>query len=201
MTAESLHSYKAKYSETMVFIGAEATAALDMPTTQQQNAMLKAFLHDDWEPELWAIGLFKSNGEYADKLIDFLKILRAKKRLSISLDEMEAATRLFKNPIEEHGIDDETIRRRIMELRECYDLLALIEIIKICPDDKDALVLNCYSIADKLSQENRGIYVESENSFVSVDRFRGARRCLTLLITAMFEIAWFNLPGNKKGLI
>ncbi len=198
MLAESLHSYKAKYSETMFFIGAGATAALNMPTTQQQSGMLKSLLEDNWESKIRSISFFKNNAEYTDKLVDFLQILKAEKRLSISPKEMDAAKRLFKNPIKNYEIDEETIKNRILELRECYDLLALIEVIKICPDNKDNLVLNCYSIADKLSQENRGIHVENENFFVSVDRFRGARRCLTLLITAMFEIAWFNMPGNKN---
>lgn len=202
-------------SETLVFIGAGATACLKMPQTADQEKVIKSLCGKNpgfisgqplsLQERFHKIDYLQVNGhpEVRERIYNFLCILGdSVEHFSgwITPDEKNAAGKIFP------GISgDELITERILELRRLYDWNALRKVAWICPCDDEAsdgnYIRNLYSILDKKIINKQGLAVPETKcgKFIEFNRLQGARDCLTMLISLMFACAWQELVLGEKS--
>ena len=200
--------YSPTHSETLVFIGAGATATLGMPTTDDQSKILRSLSDRSKQGEANAILKKYFSEKDLSKLTAFLSFLDGseKSNFLISDSDLENARIAF-------GIfsGKQLLQKRIMELRRDYDWNALRKVIKICPhnEENDNLIRDAYSIIDKKllahqSLKVRGCLNKSGNDIsceeiLSPSRLHGARNFLTLFINMLFAGAWYKISKGEKS--
>lgn len=196
-------------SEVLVFIGAGATSALGMPSTDDQTDILRklseAQKSDGAEFEEVQKTLQKYFSEKdVQKINAFFKVLDGtnESNFIISDEDLENARVVFGN-----SAGKEVLQKRILELRSDYDWNALKKVIKSCPHNKndDNLIRDAYSIIDHriLSHQSLKICLghegELNEEILSPSRLLGARNFLTLFISMLFAGSWNNITAGRKS--
>lgn len=177
-------------SETLVIIGAGATAALGMPTTDKQTKILRDLSNASGDYS----STHKTLGEYfykndLDKVVRFLQVLDNDKTYEIRDSDLQNAKFIYGEQ------DDSLLRKRIHELRQQYDWNALKHVIKICPHNKneDNLIRDVFSIIDKKLLSHQSL------KELSVSRLQGARNFLILLINMLFSASWYKITNGEEA--
>ncbi len=196
------------WSETLVFIGAGATALLGMPQTNEQTKFFRNLSIPGGRKKL---SDFTQNFDAKDlaRLEDFLILLGDDKAdndcwLGITNEELDAARRAY-STLSTKSPSEESLKRRILELRRSYDWQALKQIISICPYDKenDNLIRNVYTLLDKKMNAKQGIKVraasgEKDEIVIDYSRLKGAYACVICFTVILFAKSWKNLAEGKK---
>ncbi len=197
-----------KSSETLVFIGAGATAALGMPTTDRQAELFRKLIAANTSISKALLEF----GFYADKrrnmLVAFLEFLGGRVNNQLNLvTAKDIANAKIAFDISSASIDNCLLKERILELRHCYDWMALREVLKICPhnEQKDNLVRDVYTLLDKKILSKQGLKFsfkkgsKDEVTVLPYMRLLGARNMLTLLISILFAEAWQKICDGDKS--
>ena len=137
------------FPETVLFIGAGATAQLGMPQSDSQSKFFRALVepgHGRCLEDVFADYNFESRD--LEVMIAFIRFLgdNLEKNWCVVEDEdVKNARVVFGN-----DADEKLLRSRVMELRREYDWNALKQIIKVCPHDKieDNLIRDVYTMID-----------------------------------------------------
>ncbi len=201
-------SQPSTWSETLVFIGAGATALLGMPQTGEQTDFFRKLSESSGRKELanFAKGFAPKD---LNRLEDFLILLGDDKDvedcwLEITDDELTAARRAYGSA----GVtpSDEILKKRILELRHSYDWQALKQIISICPHDEeeDNLIRDVYTLLDKKMNAKQGIKVraaisEKDEIVIDYSRLKGAYACVICFTVILFAKSWKNLVEGEKA--
>ena len=197
------------HSETLVLIGAGATASLGMPPTDDQTKIFRSLSDDKKTVE--AKNVLKKYFSEKDllKLDAFLSFLdgKADNYFLISDSDLENARIVFGETIAT-GV----LQNRILELRSEYDWNALKKIIKVCPHNErsDNLIRDVYSIIDRRILSHQSLKVncqdKSDNDnyslheeILSQSRLHSARNFLTLFVNMLFAGAWYKISQDEKS--
>lgn len=201
--------------ETLLFVGAGATAVLGMPQSDLQSKIFRAFaernpdetlediLADCREEKIfgWTPPFAGRDLEVLAAFIRFLGDDLEKDWNVIGVDDMRNARTVFGETA-----DENLLRSRIMELRREYDWNALKQIIPICPHDsaEDNLIRDVYTLIDLKIRDHQGITVKplpkkAHENFIETDRLPKARNCLILFTNILFANAWYGLSQGKNA--
>lgn len=203
-------------SETVLFIGAGATATLGMPQSDLQSKIFRAL----------------AGRLSTDSLEDILADSKTEKIFGKSpafkgrdLEVMAAFIRFLGDNLEKdcNVVDDEDLRNgrivfgedadesllksRIIELRHEYDWNALKQIIQVCPYDEveDNLIRDIYTMIDMKLRDRQGITVSRKNEdgptdvIIEPNRLPKARNCLVLFTCILFANAWYGLCRGENA--
>lgn len=196
------YNFSPIHSETLVFIGAGATAKLGMPSSADQTQTFRNLLEtkNDADVKQQLKDYFSSPD--LEKIVAFLGFLDGteKSNLEVSETDLEKAKIVF-------GADtnEKLLRTRILELREEYDWNALKKILRICPHNKknDTLIYDAYSIIDKRLLAGQSLKVQidesNEEEILSPSRLQGARNFLVIFVNMMFASAWHKIVHNDSA--
>ena len=190
------------FPETVLFIGAGATAQLGMPQTESQSKFFRALAEPEQgktlEDAFSGCDFENRDLEVMIAFIHFLGDNLEKDWYIVDDEDMENARVVFGDN------DEKLLRSRIMELRREYDWNALKQIIKVCPHDNvdDNLMRDVYSMIDMKLRDKQGIKVATKNDdFVLIEpgRLPKARNCLILFTNILFANAWYRLSRGKNA--
>ncbi|MBQ7537605.1 MAG: hypothetical protein IJT42_01395 [Treponema sp.] len=192
-------------SETLVFIGAGATATLGMPSTYGQTEIFRKLSETETadEAEVELSKYFSSPD--LEKIICFLNLLDGSESSIFEVSDADIA-----NAVKIYGNHSEILlRNRILELRTEYDWNAAKKILKICPhnDKNDNLICDAYSIIDRklISGQSLKLDCDTTNKNILTEeiiysqRLQGARNFLTLFINMLFASAWNKITHDEKS--
>lgn len=182
---------------TVVFWGAGATASLGMHTTAGQGQSLRELApRPDGKEDLQNRVRNALGDDVADQwvsaLCDLLKILgdrdEAINALSVAdiyPEQLEAMERNWE------GKGEDSLRKRIVELRSLYDWPALVAAINICPGatSTDLTLVDLFNLLDMHHQSGHG-FPDREQTFLPPQRVIGARGGLSLLIQTLLYVDW-----------
>lgn len=188
--------------ETVLFVGAGATAALKMPTTYDQAIILWKFCDsNEVSPDDVAKSAkcFASSGEMVS---DMLQVLDcgfdgcAENKLD---DDVRG--RVFPK------LEDEQVRILLTRLRQHYDwgALKLVAAAKKGSSNdespRDEYLQEVFTLIDVCIRDERGFmtYLGDRAIFLSVQRLKAARETLVLLINTAFACAWMNLISTSDA--
>ncbi|MBR3072826.1 hypothetical protein [Fibrobacter sp.] len=191
------------FPETVLFIGAGATAQLGMPQSDSQSKFFRALVepgHGRCLEDVFADYNFESRD--LEVMIAFIRFLgdNLEKNWCVVEDEdVKNARVVFGN-----DADEKLLRSRVMELRREYDWNALKQIIKVCPHDKieDNLIRDVYTMIDMKLRDKQGITVTVKNGdtvLIEPGRLPKARNCLILFTNILFANAWYRLSKGKNA--
>ena len=129
-------------SETLVFIGAGATASLGMPSTDDQTKIFRDLCGNEKSKEEILSSYF--SGTDLTKVIAFLDFLDSDNFFEVRETDLQNAEIVYGKH------DKEILKNRILELRTEYDWNAAKKVLNICPHnrDKNNLICDAYSIID-----------------------------------------------------
>ena len=194
------------WSETLIFLGAGATAVLGMPQTQAQALFFRELAEMEGEKRKPQDEILQ---EFAEKdrqtMKDFLCLLGNDKKfdddwLEITDGELQAAKRIF-----EWCREDSVLKTRILELRRGYDWQALKRIIGICPynEKDDNLIRDVYSLLDKKMVARQSVKVraatgDKDEIIIDNSRLKGAYSCAICFTVILFSNAWYKLTKGEK---
>lgn len=188
-------AYTPTHSETLVFIGAGATAKLGMPSSNDQTTIFRDLCKKEASKEA-SLSKFFSEPDL-QKVVAFLSFLDSDNFYEVSDDDLKSAKVVYGEQT------DGLLKRRILELRTEYDWNAAKKIIKICPHDEtdDNLIRDVYSIIDGklLSHQSLKVSIEKSEEILSESRLQGARNFLTLFINMLFASAWNKIADGEKS--
>ena len=194
--------------ETVLFIGAGASAQLAMPTTDEQAGILFKLCDS------------ATVGEEQITAKCFLERKREIIALLTLLDYPGDRIHDFTEEQERHfeiafpGLSGEVAKARTVQLRRTFDWPALKAVAKVLKenappqgskrwDDFIGLYLQgVYNLIDVLLREERGLNVESSDEppvFLGRERLLAARECLIMLANTMFACAWQDLATTAAG--
>lgn len=201
------------FPETLLFIGAGATARLGMPQSDLQSKIFRAF----------------ADVNSKDSLESILSDSRSKKIFGMTpafkgrdLEVMAAFIRFLGNDLEKdwNTVDDEDVknarivfgervdenllRTRVMELRREYDWNGLKQIIQVCPHDdvEDNLIRDVYTMLDMKIRDKQGVRVLDKDGVpqvIDTGRLPKVRNCLVLFTNILFANAWYGLACGKRS--
>ena len=179
-------------SEILLFIGAGATAKLNMPTTDQQGDILRSLCHKD---EIAASDLSKFPcflGMESD-VCDLLNILNYTPNTEFSLTgtQSRAAKQCFPDASEQERFN------RVMTLRRQYDWPTLKTVAQIKYNAEREFTQSVFTLIDACLREERGFIFDQR--FVPSGKLRAARELYILLINTMFACAWQQLCRDPQG--
>ena len=187
--------YTPTYSETLVVIGAGATAALGMPQTNNQARIFRDLSKKENSKESLLSDFFAEDD--LEKVVRFLNILDCDNFFNIRDEDLENAKVIYEDQ------DEQLLRKRILELRTEYDWNAARKIIGICPNNEsdDNLIRDVYSIIDGkfLAHQSLKVSAENDDEILSESRLQGARNFLTLFINMLFASAWYKIANGEKS--
>lgn len=190
-----LAQYIPTHSETLVFIGAGATAKLGMPSSNDQTTIFRDLCKKEASKEA-SLSKFFSEPDL-QRVVAFLSFLDSDNFYEVSDDDLKSAKVVYGEQT------DGLLKRRILELRIEYDWNAAKKIIKICPHDEmdDNLIRDVYSIIDGklLSHQSLKVSIEKSEEILSESRLQGARNFLTLFINMLFASAWNKIADGEKS--
>ena len=195
-----------KSSEVLVFIGAGATASLGMPTTDAQSQLLRKLINKDTDISKILLEYGFYDAERRNMLTAFLEFsggIANNDFNTITPKDIRNAKIAF--AIGDSSVIDNLLKRRILELRQKYDWMALREVLKICPlnETKDNLIRDAYTLLDKKISSQQGLKIPSSHNaeqaeVLSCSRLIAARSMLTLLISILFAEAWQKICDGDK---
>ena len=197
--------YTPTNSETLVVIGAGATASLGMPQTYTQTKIFRELSNEnaDYNKILSDYDFFSPKD--LSKMVSFLKVLDGNKGDASNLAISESDLKEMRNIYRHYG-DEQLFRIRILELRRDYDWNALKKILRICPhnerEEKDNLIRDVYSLIDKKLLANQSLKVKIADDYeesLPVSRLHGARNFLILFVNMIFAAAWYKLTAGEKA--
>ncbi len=195
--------YTPTHSETLVFIGAGATATLGMPSSDNQTKIFRNLCDEEKSNEEILSPYFSESD--LSKVIHFLDFLDNDNFFEVRNSDMQSAEMVYGKQ------DRKILQNRILELRLEYDLNAAKKVLKVCPhnDENDNLICDAYSIIDKKLLAHQSLKVgcclnKSGNDIsceeiLSPSRLQGARNFLTLFINMLFAGAWYNISKGEKS--
>lgn len=203
--------YTSTHSESLLFIGAGATARLGMPPTNDQTKILRSLSDDARQDEAHVILKRYFAEKDLAKVTAFFKFLdgSGESNYLLSTSDLEHARTVFGK-----SCDSERLQKRILELRREYDWNALKKVIKVCPynEREDNLIRDAYSIIDKriLSHQSLKVFLPQDGKnangtadvseeILSQSRLQGARNFLTLFINMLFAGAWHNISNGENS--
>lgn len=195
--------------ETILFVGAGATARLKMPTTDEQAGIIWNLCENDLAAQLveQSAGCFQGKGQ---AIVDLLRVVdsgvEADAQPALAPDLCE---RVFP------GLGDADVQRLVTGLRRHYDWSALKLIAKAKKGGECKTIggekprinylQEVFTLIDACLRESRGFSVYPVTNrnpvFLSVDRLRAARELLILLINTMFACAWQKLVSPDSSTI
>ncbi len=192
-------------SETILFVGAGATASLAMPTTEQQADFLwklcdENLTDEEIKEKIKSIECFRF---YIERICDLLHVLDSGESGVGSVElNSDWVPRAFPD------VASNDVEQTVLRLRKKYDWYALKLIASakkgLSSDDKarENYLQEVFTLIDACLREDRGFMVYSPNSakkiFLSVDRLKAARECLIYLINTAFACAWKNLLAEEE---
>ena len=190
--------------ETILFVGAGATARLSMPTTDDQAGILWNLCDGELTKEAVedatkGSGCFAGQGQL---LVDMLTVLDGGPGGDATFD---LPSDLKKSAFP--GLSDEQIRSVVFRLRRHYDWGALKLVAKAKKgDSKDSRLVENYvqmifTLIDACTREERGFAVyddKGERIFLSVERLKAARETMVLIENTMFACAWAKVVSNER---
>lgn len=207
MSTDSLH-----YPETLVFVGAGATASLGMPQSDLQSiffralagrkneASLENILSDSGSKKIFGnVPPFKGRDlEFMAAFIRFLGDDISKDWYSVDEEDLANGRIVFG-----YSTDESLLRSRILELRREYDWNGLKQIINICPHDKgnDNLIRDIYTLIDLKIRDKQGIrvYANQESScIIEPGRLQKVRNCIVLFTNILFGNSWYALSKGER---
>ena len=182
-------------SETIAIIGAGATAALGMPTTDRQSHIFRDLSAKD--ADIRAVLAEHFAGRDLEIMECFLAFLDGN---GGSIHEVTKDDVIHARAVYGAGKDDKTLSHRIRELRARYDWGAAKRVIAACPHNKrnDSLIRDAYSIIDRKLLAHQSLEAE-DGSSLSATRLEGARNFLTLFINLLFASAWNRIAEGGKS--
>ncbi|MBQ8678190.1 MAG: hypothetical protein IJ530_00320 [Treponema sp.] len=195
--------YTPTHSETLVFIGAGATATLGMPSSDNQTKIFRNLCDEEKSKEEILSPYFSEPD--LSKVIHFLNFLDNDTFFEVRDSDLQSAEMVYGKQ------DQKILQNRILELRSEYDWNAAKKVLKICPhnEENDNLIRDAYSIIDKKllahqSLKVRGCLNKSGNDIsceeiLSPSRLQGARNFLTLFINMLFAGAWYKISKGEKS--
>ena len=195
--------YTPTHSETLVFIGAGATATLGMPSSDNQTKIFRN-LCDEEKSNEEILSPYFSEPDLSN-VIHFLDFLDNDNFFEVRDSDLQNAEMVYGKQ------DQKILQNRILELRSEYDWNAAKKVLKICPhnEENDNLIRDAYSIIDKKllahqSLKVRGCLNKSGNDIsceeiLSPSRLQGARNFLTLFINMLFAGAWYKITKGEKS--
>ncbi|WP_288788601.1 hypothetical protein [uncultured Fibrobacter sp.] len=204
-------------SETVLFIGAGATALLGMPQSDLQTKIFRGFAERKSTDTLEDILSDSTPQKIFGKTPPFkgrdLKIMAAFIRFlgdDLKKDWNTVDEEDIKNGRIVFGddTDEKLLRSRIMELRREYDWNALKQIIQVCPHDEreDNLIRDIYTMIDMKLRDRQGITVRLKNEkgtpsevIIEPNRLPKARNCLVLFTCILFANAWYGLSKGENA--
>lgn len=189
--------YTPTHSETLVVIGAGATATLGMPSSNEQSKIFRELIDGEKSKR----EIFNDSFSEPDlaKVVSFLEFLdgSGKELFDISDNDLANAQIIYGKQ------DEKLLRNRILELRTEYDWNAAKKILNICPHNKqnDNLIRDTYSIIDRrlLSHQSLKVCSQKEEEILPESRLQGARNFITLFINMLFASAWYKISNGEKA--
>lgn len=189
---------KVQRPETVLFVGAGATSCLGMPTTDDQARVLWLLCDEKLTAEnveKTSAGGSKCFKGYGQAIVDLLNVVG-----SCDCND-EILERAFPN------VDKDSVKKRVAELRRCYDWEALKLVAKAKkgndPSDspRDNYLQEVFTLIDACLRDERGfnVYDGDDLIFLSVYRLKAARELLVLLINTMFACAWKRQINNTSS--
>ncbi len=192
------------FPETAVFWGAGATCDIGFPVTAQQGKLIislsKCENVESYKDKLSSFGFFDCDAlnEFS-KLLFILDNTNSEKKIAnnfnnrnYSSEQFDVARELFKNVFEE----DLTVL--LMNLRKDYDLRALKEIIKMCPQDSSTVVMDTFNLIDYHYLNNEGFY-GNDGFVLNGNRLIAARNSLIMIIQTVLTASYQkSLKDNQE---
>lgn len=200
------------WPETTIFWGAGATAQLNSPTTADQGGLLKTLGNaENWQkieaslPKTWT----KESIEHLRQLLSILGYGFGKRvRISeITYEQQQILQHRFPDWDNDKNIDF------VVNLRNDYDLDALQAVIKRLPkkSEDNQFLMDLFNILDMHIVSGLSFNVESHQTeehsegkrleTLTITRLIGARNCLTMLITLMFNAAYRALATHSVNIL
>lgn len=195
--------YSPTHSETLVFIGAGATATLGMPSSDNQTKIFRN-LCDEEKAKKEIFSPYFSEPDLS-KIIHFLDFLDNDNFFEVRDSDLQSAEMVYGKQ------DRKILQNRILELRSEYDWNAAKKVLKVSPhnEENDNLIRDAYSIIDKKLLAHQSLKVGcclnkfgndiSYEEILSPSRLQGARNFLTLFINMLFAGAWYNISKGEKS--
>ena len=195
--------YSPTHSETLVFIGAGATATLGMPSSDNQTKIFRN-LCDEQKAKKEIFSPYFSEPDLS-KIIHFLDFLDNDNFFEIRDSDLQSAEMVYGKQ------DRKILQNRILELRSEYDWNAAKKVLKVSPhnEENDNLIRDAYSIIDKKLLAHQSLKVGcclnksgndiSYEEILSPSRLQGARNFLTLFINMLFAGTWYNISKGEKS--
>ena len=189
-------------SETILFVGAGATAQLDMPPTTAQAHMIYDLCDVNGEVQPEHI-TYECLSEHKKTICDLLNLLDYEEN---AIEKNSSSQKRFL-PKCFPGIDLETACHRVLTLRETYDWHSLKLVAKSKKGRggdnyfRENFLQEVFTLIDACLREGRGYAVYSGNQevFLTTRRLQAAREMLILLINTMFACAWQKLVKSADG--
>ena len=195
--------YTPTHSETLVFIGAGATASLGMPSTDEQTKIFRALCGNEKSKEEILSSYFL--GTDLTKVIAFLDFLGSDNFFEVRETDLQNAEIVYGKQYEK------LLRNRILELRTEYDWNAAKKVLNICPHNEreDNLIRDVYSIIDGKLLAHQSLKVKdcrnksdndiSSEAILSPSRLQGARNFLMLFVNMLFSAKWYKITNGEKS--
>ena len=195
--------YTPTNSETLVFIGAGATASLGMPSTDEQTKIFRDLCGNEKTKEEILSSYF--SGSDLTKVIAFLDFLDSDNFFEVRKIDLQNAEIVYGKQ------EEELLRNRILELRTEYDWNAAKKVLNICPHNrgKDNLICDVYSIIDGKLLSHQSLKVKdcrnksdndiSSEAILSPSRLQGARNFLMLFVNMLFSAKWYKITNGEKS--
>ena len=190
-------------SETLVFIGAGATATLGMPSTDEQTKIFRDLCGNEKSKEKILSPYF--SGSDLTKVIAFLDFLDSDNFFEVREADLQNARIVYGKQ------DEKLLRKRVLELRTEYDWNAAKKVLNICPHNrgKDNLICDVYSIIDGKLLSHQSLKVKdcrnksdndiSSEAILSPSRLQGARNFLMLFVNMLFSAKWYKITNGEKS--
>ena len=207
-------------SHTVLFWGAGATASLGIPMTERQGEFLRALAPgpegserlEDRVRNALADGM---SDRWVSAFCDLLKILgdseEATEGTLSAADIREEQLEAMKENWE--CKDEETLHKRIVQLRGLYDWPALVAAINVCPgrvanrgpgveayEGKNKIkLIDLFNLLDMHEQSGHG-FPDRQRRFLPPQRVMGARGALVLLIQTLIYVDWHSRARECRHL-
>lgn len=214
MKTSNLH-----YPETILFIGAGATAQLGMPQSDLQSKIFRGLAERNKDNSLKNILSDSCDNKIFGKTPPFkgqdLEIMEA--FICFLGDDLDKDWNLVDEEDLRYGrivfgenVDETLLRSRILELRREYDWNGLKQIISVCPhnEKEDNLIRDIYTLLDMKIRERQGIKVKikenpitlgEEINIIECNRLSKVRNCVVLFTNILFANAWYGLSKGERA--
>ncbi len=192
--------------ETVLFIGAGATACLKMPTTDEQAGIFYHLCDQTLTEEQIDARCFKTRKR---EIITLLTLLDYPGDCIHEFTEEQERQFEVAFP----GLPEEAARARTVQLRRTFDWPALKAVCRKLKSEKreydangnekipENFQQNVFDLIDVMLREQRGMnmVLNSQACFLGRERLLAARECLILLVNTMFACAWQDLATTSDG--